>query len=116
MFIISQLFCLIHVIIDKFTTGFLQSRSLGVGMDHTCLEIFNPLLKGRDSHFVELVHANKEILRKDLGRQFTDDGVLLFGAHLQKVARVDRPCGHPRKSSDRGKGNQYHDRYQSRGY
>ena len=89
MFIISQLFCLIHVIIDKFTTGFLQSRSLGVGMDHTCLEIFNPLLKGRDSHFVELVHANKEILRKDLGRQFTDDGVLLFGAHLQKVARVD---------------------------
>ena len=89
MFIISQLFCLIHVIIDKFTTGFLQSRSLGVGMNHTCLEIFNPLLKGRDSHFVELVHANKEILRKDLGRQFTDNGVLLFGAHLQKVARVD---------------------------
>ena len=89
MLVISHALFRGHGEVFQFLASLAQTGSGGIGANGTVLQIFHPFFKWCDSHFVELIHTDKDIFGKYLGRHAGDNGITLLDIHLKVVARMD---------------------------
>lgn len=81
-------FFLRHIIINQLLTSIAQAGNCGVGTNATGFKILNPFLQRSDGYFIELIHTNQEIFRKNFCRKFMDESILFFSGYFEPISSV----------------------------
>ena len=88
MFVISQAFLWRHGVVFQFLTCFFQAGSFGIRTYHSAFQVAHPFLQRRNGCLVELIDADKNIFRENIGRHTCHNRILFLDVDLQLVAGV----------------------------
>ena len=77
-----------HIIVNQLFAGFSQAGSCSIGTNTTGFQVLNPFFQWSNGYFIEFIHTNQEILRKNFCGKFTDEGILFFSGYFEPISGV----------------------------